>query len=183
MIQKDSPDNQNSDSPRGFLIDLDLAKQINTIDNDGTPASEPRRRTGTMMFMAIEVLEGSARQTWRHDLESFLYVLIWLCVTAAVDSDRHASQALAEAWSVKDAANNKLAQMSQDRKFKEVLSWFAPSMTSSGMTQLVERIRDVLFPVLDEGRGVDTGTLKNKTSVYHVIIQQVDQAIDCLEVE
>ncbi|KAF8416442.1 hypothetical protein EV426DRAFT_626679 [Tirmania nivea] len=183
MIQKHSLALQCSDSPKGFLIDLDLAKQFNTIAKDDTPPSEPRRRTGTMMFMAIEVLEGSARQTWRHDLESFLYVLIWLCVTAAVDSDYNARRALAEAWSVKDAANNKLAQMSQDRKFKEILSWFAPSMLNSGMTYLVEKIRDVLFPVLDEGRGVDTGTLKNRTNVYDEIIQLIDEAVNCLEVQ
>ena len=35
--------------------------------------------TGTKEFMAIEVLE-DVDHTYRHDLESFFYVLIWMCV-------------------------------------------------------------------------------------------------------
>ena len=53
--------------PRGMLIDLDLAKELNSSP------SGARHRTGTMEFMAIEVLEGRAH-TYRHDLESFFYV-------------------------------------------------------------------------------------------------------------
>jgi len=183
MIQRHSLNHKDSHSPKGFLIDLDLAKQINPTVNDTPRPFEPRRRTGTMMFMAIEILEGSAQHTWRHDLESFLYVLIWVCVTAAVDSNRNARRALAESWSVKEAATSKLCQMSQDRKVKQLLSWFAPSMVNGGMTQLVEKIRDVLFPVLDQGRGVDTGTLRNRTAVYDLIIRHIDEAVDSLEAE
>ncbi|KAI9782029.1 MAG: hypothetical protein M1816_002017, partial [Peltula sp. TS41687] len=50
--------------PIGMLIDLDLAKEF-----DSGP-SGARHRAGTMEFMAIEVLEGTAH-TYRHDLESF----------------------------------------------------------------------------------------------------------------
>ena len=46
----------------GMLIDLDLAKEL-----------------GTMEFMAIKVLVGISH-TYRHDLESFLYVLIRQCI-------------------------------------------------------------------------------------------------------
>ena len=56
----------------GMLIDLDLAKEV------GKGPSGARHRTGTMEFMAIEVLLGYAH-TYRHDLESFFYVLLWLC--------------------------------------------------------------------------------------------------------
>jgi hypothetical protein len=41
---------------------------------DGIP-SGARHRTGTMQFMAIEVLEGKGH-TYRHDLESFFYVFV-----------------------------------------------------------------------------------------------------------
>jgi serine/threonine protein kinase len=57
-------------APKGRLIDLDLAKELD---------SGARHRTGTMRFMAIEVLEGNGH-TYRHDLESFLYVFIWMCI-------------------------------------------------------------------------------------------------------
>ncbi|XP_044714761.1 kinase [Hirsutella rhossiliensis] len=56
----------------GMLIDLDLAKEL------GSGRSGARCRTGTMEFMAVEVLQGISH-TYRHDLESFFYVLLWLC--------------------------------------------------------------------------------------------------------
>ena len=61
---------------RGMLIDLDLAKV-----RDSGP-SGARHRTGTMQFMAVEVLR-KADHTYRHDLESFFYVLLWMCARQA----------------------------------------------------------------------------------------------------
>jgi serine/threonine protein kinase len=55
--------------PRGMLIDLDLAKEL-----DSGP-SGARYRTGTVEFTAIEVLEGTAH-AYRRDLESFFYVFL-----------------------------------------------------------------------------------------------------------
>jgi len=57
---------------KGRLIDLDLAKELDSVPSGAS------HRTGTMQFMAIEVLEGKGH-TYRHDLESFLYVFIWMC--------------------------------------------------------------------------------------------------------
>ncbi|KAL1978298.1 hypothetical protein VTN31DRAFT_1157 [Thermomyces dupontii] len=56
----------------GMLIDLDLAKEL------GSAPSGARCRTGTLEFMAIEVLV-NRDHSYRHDLESFLYVLLWQC--------------------------------------------------------------------------------------------------------
>ncbi|EXX72272.1 hypothetical protein RirG_070830 [Rhizophagus irregularis DAOM 197198w] len=36
-------------------------------------------RTGTLPFMAIEILKHNAEHTFQHDLESFFYVLCWIC--------------------------------------------------------------------------------------------------------
>lgn len=57
---------------KGMLVDLDLAKE-----RDSGP-SGARHQTGTMQFMAVEVLR-RADHTYRHDLESFFYVLVWMC--------------------------------------------------------------------------------------------------------
>lgn len=54
----------------GILIDLDLSKEL------GSGRSGARYRIGTMEFMAIKVLLGIS-YTYRHNLESFFYVLIW----------------------------------------------------------------------------------------------------------
>jgi Fungal protein kinase len=64
--------------PKGMLIDLDLAKELDSVP------SRASHRTGTMQFMAIEVLQGKGH-TYRHDLESFFYVLIWMCIRHGYD--------------------------------------------------------------------------------------------------
>ncbi|KAJ0103725.1 hypothetical protein J7T55_001741 [Diaporthe amygdali] len=57
-----------------FLIDLDLA-----IRERRSGASGARGKTGTRAFMAIGVLLGE-QHSFMHDLESFFWVLFWICV-------------------------------------------------------------------------------------------------------
>jgi hypothetical protein len=59
--------------PKGMLIDLDLAKELDSLPSGAS------HRTGTMQFMGIEVHQGKGH-TYRHDLESFFYVFIWMCI-------------------------------------------------------------------------------------------------------
>ena len=58
---------------KGRLIDLDLAKKLDSMPSGAS------NRTGTMQFMTIEVLQGKGH-TYRHDVESFFYVFIWMCI-------------------------------------------------------------------------------------------------------
>ncbi|KAA8912096.1 hypothetical protein FN846DRAFT_933736 [Sphaerosporella brunnea] len=58
----------------GALIDFDLAVRMTR-----TAGSGATHRTGTFEFMAYGVLAG-AQHTALHDLESFYYVLLWLCI-------------------------------------------------------------------------------------------------------
>ncbi|KAI5784114.1 hypothetical protein DFH27DRAFT_468855, partial [Peziza echinospora] len=67
-------------SLHGFLIDLDYAVHI----PPGTsvvplPSSGAPHRTGTLPFMSIGVLRDEP-QAYHHDLESFLYVLLRVCL-------------------------------------------------------------------------------------------------------
>src|SRR3954453_12787458 len=66
-------DATSSQTDHGFLIDLDFAVDIDRLQASGAP-----HRTGTLDFIAIAVLEGKSH-SFRHDLESFLYVLIYMC--------------------------------------------------------------------------------------------------------
>jgi len=59
--------------PKGRLIDMDLGKELNSVPSGAS------HRTGTMQFMAIEILQGKGH-TYRRDLESFFYVFIWMCI-------------------------------------------------------------------------------------------------------
>jgi hypothetical protein len=63
----------------GVLIDFDLA----VLSGSQSTNTE---RTGTMVFMALDLLASIAVDTYqlhlyRHDVESFLWVAIWVCGT------------------------------------------------------------------------------------------------------
>src|SRR5690242_15624294 len=69
----------------GMLIDLDLAV---AVGEDGrNEQTKARHMTGTLQFMAIEILKGGLdsktvgiEHTYRHDLESFFYVFLSICI-------------------------------------------------------------------------------------------------------
>ncbi|KAJ6279021.1 hypothetical protein J3E71DRAFT_368428 [Bipolaris maydis] len=82
MLQCDiSPNNlminEEDDDPswRAFLIDLDLAIKENREKPSGA-----RGKTGTRAFMAIGVLLDDEMHSFMHDLESFFWVLFWICI-------------------------------------------------------------------------------------------------------
>ncbi|KAG2092324.1 uncharacterized protein F5147DRAFT_779719 [Suillus discolor] len=63
----------------GVLNDYDLSS---LADDAGPRGNE---RTGTVPFMALELLKeqgqrGEVKHLYRHDLESFMWVFIWICV-------------------------------------------------------------------------------------------------------
>ena len=62
---------------RGILNDYDLAHL------EGNPRPSGTERTGTMPFMALNLLtedawEGKIERRYRHDCESFAWVLLWI---------------------------------------------------------------------------------------------------------
>ncbi|TQB71503.1 hypothetical protein MPDQ_007542 [Monascus purpureus] len=66
-------DGENPSWP-AFLIDLDLA-----IKEQRERPSGARGKTGTRAFMAIGLLLGE-KHSFKHDLESFFWVLFWICI-------------------------------------------------------------------------------------------------------
>jgi hypothetical protein len=68
--------NEDEENPSwpAFLIDLDLA-----IKERREAVSGARGKTGTRAFMAIGVLLGE-QHSFMHDLESFFWVLFWICI-------------------------------------------------------------------------------------------------------
>jgi hypothetical protein len=57
-----------------FLIDFDLGIRQDRDKPSGAP-----KKTGTRAFMAIGALYGE-KHSFMHDLESFFWVLFWVCV-------------------------------------------------------------------------------------------------------
>ncbi|TWU74225.1 hypothetical protein ED733_003515 [Metarhizium rileyi] len=162
---------RNADGFKGMLIDLDLAKEV------GKGSSGARHRTGTMEFMAIEVLLGVSH-TYRHDLEAFFYVLIWLCArrgwALSKTSGQRPEKSLLSRWYTGDynnIAHNKLGDMDKNgleaflREFPEDFDCVKP---------LCRAIRDILFPYKD---GLFTGTPQDSNILYGPIIKAFSDTI------
>ena len=59
---------------KAFLIDLDFAYNQRRLGRSGAP-----HKTGTKVFMAVGALLNE-KHTFTHDLESFFWVLFWICI-------------------------------------------------------------------------------------------------------
>ncbi|EXU96023.1 protein kinase [Metarhizium robertsii] len=164
-------DQGNADGFKGMLIDLDLAKEV------GKGPSGARHRTGTMEFMAIEVLLGISH-TYRHDLEAFFYVLLWLCArrgwALSGASGRRPKKSMLSRWytgAYEDIAQSKRGDM--DKNGLEVILREFPEDFDS-VKPLCRAIRDVLFPHKD---GLFTGTPQDPNILYDPIIKAFNDTI------
>jgi serine/threonine protein kinase len=169
---------ETADGFKGMLIDLDLAKV-----RDSSP-SGARHQTGTMQFMAVEVLR-TADHTYRHDLESFFYVLLWLCARQAWHSGfaggrKPPKESLLRKWEIgsfKDIASAKMGHMTVN-SMEDIMAEFPDAL--DGVQPLCVRIRKVLFP-LDKDERMNFGTPGgDPDQLYDPIIAAYDDAIDRL---
>ncbi|EHK22262.1 uncharacterized protein TRIVIDRAFT_191091 [Trichoderma virens Gv29-8] len=169
---------ETEDGFKGMLIDLDLAS-VRDSDTSGA-----QHRVGTMRFMAIEVLS-KVDHTYRHDLESFFYVLIWMCARESWTKDftrgesppQGSSLHQWETGSFTTIADAKSFHMSKNgmdrivREFPEAMDIVKP---------LCMKIRKILFPMDMEG-GVNYGTpAGDPDQLYGPIIEAYDGTISCL---
>ncbi|UKZ48431.1 hypothetical protein TrVGV298_002654 [Trichoderma virens] len=139
-----------ADGFNGMLIDLDLAKE------EGKGPSGARHRTGTMEFMAIEVLLGTAH-TYRHDLES------------SAASGKYAAEMVY--GRLRNHSANKRGDM--DRNGLETILMEFPDAFDC-VKSLCRAVRDVLFP---HRNGLFTGTPKDSELLYGPIIAAFEEAI------
>lgn len=173
--------------PKGRLIDLDLAKELDSVPSGAS------HRTGTMQFMAIEVLQGNGH-TYRHDLESFFYVFIWMCIRYGHDNlggreeaaashsrpiirrVRPGNTSILQGWytgTYAQIANIKRGHMVG---FTEITAEFAPEFIN--LKDLAHELRDVLFPF--HGKLFFAGTYKDRNIMYGGMIDAFDKAISRL---
>ncbi|EEH18061.2 hypothetical protein PABG_00624 [Paracoccidioides brasiliensis Pb03] len=171
---------EKTDGYSGMLIDLDLAKEV------GSEQSGAHYRTGTMEFMAIEVLL-NVNHTYRHDLESFFYVLIWQCARNSWrklnklqrQRQRQPQDSLLREWYT--GTYVKIATYKQGNMeaggFELVLQEFP--LEFECVKHLCRIIRGVLFPYGKEGMIV--GTPQDSKILYDPIIKAYDDAIAVIE--
>lgn len=163
-----------ADGFKGMLIDLDLAKE------EGAGRSGARHRTGTMEFMAIEVLLGISH-TYRHDLESFFYVLIWQCARRGwtlSGKSGNAGESMLTDWysgSYQKIANTKLGHMikAEDKGFGLVLKEFPSEFDC--VKPLCRELRRILFPIYDGD--LFTGTPQEPKILYDPIINAFEDVL------
>ncbi|KAL7903739.1 serine/threonine-protein kinase Sgk2 [Trichoderma velutinum] len=135
LIDEDRPVDK-----RGFLIDLDLGIKTKRTKNSGA-----KEKTGTRAFMAIEVLFGK-KHSFMHDLESFFWVLFWICVH--YDGPNKACKSKLDEWNfMRDEylAGAKLAMIYESDRFCQYAkSTFTPFYEP--LIPLMDQLRDVVFP-------------------------------------
>jgi hypothetical protein len=173
--------------PKRRLIDLDLAKEL------GSMLSGASHRTGTMQFMAIEVLQGNGH-SYRHDLESFLYLFLWMCICYGYEdpgdwADRTTSSEpvanklrvrprntiILRGWytgTYAEIARNKRGDMDKNG-FEGILAEFASKFER--LNPLARELRKVLFPI--KNGAIFTGTFRDHKIMYDGVINTFDTAI------
>jgi serine/threonine protein kinase len=166
-------DPKKADGFSGMLIDLDLAKEV------GAGRSGARHQTGTMEFMAIEVLRNVAH-TYRHDLESFFYVLLWMCARRAWErefqcrlKDQPKKSRLTKWYTgnYNDIAEAKRGYMHADG-LEDILDEFPQAFDC--VKPLCREIRGILFPYKD---GLFIGTPLEPEKLYGPILKVFNEAI------
>ncbi|EKJ73080.1 hypothetical protein FPSE_06693 [Fusarium pseudograminearum CS3096] len=137
MINED----ENNPSWPSFLIDLDLA-----IREPRDAVSGAKGKTGTRAFMSIGVLLDE-QHSFMHDLESFFWVLFWICIHYD-GPDKSRSVQSFDNWNFIDTqelAWSKKGTVSNERDFLRIMNnnftpYYQPLMP------WINRLRRVVFP-------------------------------------
>ena len=172
-----------ADGFSGMLIDLDLATSIDV--NGKNERSGAQKMTGTLKYMAIEVVEFAFRDarrdlehTYRHDLESFFYVFLDICINYGwPDGSKSRVDALKN-WYIGDyesIAYIKRGQMGKERFESQFLTKFSPTFDT--LKNLACILRNALFGEKD----VYTKTPEDFLSLYESMIKAFDKAQSTLD--
>lgn len=155
--------------PKGLLIDLDRAMNLEKEQ----PAAGSI--VGTRLFTAIGLLNLDV-QTYRHDLESFLYLFIWLIICQGEEA--LPSHSRIKPWaqgSRAESAEAKVRDMKEDG-FRMVLDEFDPKYEH--LKALAWDLRAAVFkPDANDELWLGTDTTKAGTdSIYDQMIASLDKA-------
>ncbi|KAI5780611.1 hypothetical protein DFH27DRAFT_583507 [Peziza echinospora] len=148
----------------GFLIDLDFA-----VEYPPTAASGAPHKTGTLPFISIGVLDAE-EHAYGHDLESFLYVLLWVCLGS--DQGHGPLGELWQAGTLESIALIKSGFVTRTNHFENRLgNDFMPQFGAgrplpTPLKELARAWRKVLFAI--EGSGGDGAPGSASEEVYHV---------------
>lgn len=167
----------------GMLIDLDLAVRVDKAGKD--EQTEAHAMTGTLEFIAIELLEATLttetrrlEHTYRHDLESFFYVFLSVCVRYGWEKVKAPKEHPLSAWYTGKLENIAMAKSGnmESRQFeKYILTKFSP--TFDRLKDLARILRDFLFH-----KGIlYTSTPEEPRPLYDSMVKAFDDTIRALD--
>ncbi|KAF3768507.1 hypothetical protein M406DRAFT_71504 [Cryphonectria parasitica EP155] len=154
-------EDRNNPSWPAFLIDLDLA-----IAKEQQYASEAKRKTGTRAFMAIGVLVGE-QHSFMHDLESFFWVLFWICIHYAGPDDRGRIIPQFDQWNFIDTvelAQLKLGTVSDDEIFRRTVTGYFTEYYEP-VIPWINKLRRIVFPGGGRWKSEDEGLYSSMKKV------------------
>ncbi|KAF4331610.1 hypothetical protein FBEOM_14635 [Fusarium beomiforme] len=157
----------NQDSPKGVLIHLDSSRDLKIL------SKEPNGLTGTKLFMAIQLLQSGVESpilhTYRHDLESFFYVFLFLAVAGHGESTDEMN------WA--EIARKRTEVISSMSNFNELINEFLPEFENC--KDLADDLREILFfPDGDDDFFIGTKTDgKEIEKIYGAMINAFEDAV------
>ncbi|VCU39402.1 Bgt-51871 [Blumeria graminis f. sp. tritici] len=162
----------------GILIDLDLA----ALFKDGKTQGKLEAMTGTMQFMALEILKNSfavpgavESHSYRHDLESFFYVLLWICIRYGWPDNKSPHLDFLRKWysgTAEEIHTNKKMQMKPEKFGEEVYERISPMFKNVEI--LVWTFWRILFR---KGEDIATGTTHDPDTLYSPILKAFENNI------
>ncbi|KAL3428936.1 hypothetical protein BDV09DRAFT_190559 [Aspergillus tetrazonus] len=162
--------NEENESPwPSFLIDLDLA-----IREKRDYPSGAHGKTGTRAFMPIAQLLGDGL-SFVHGLESFFWVLFWICIHFDGPNDTGRAVKEFDEWnyvSMEDLAKLKLGKVSDDDIFENTMGKFTEY--HKPLKRCVDELRKVIFPNGKIRRNDDKGLFPRMLS----ILQDAQRALE-----
>ena len=166
-----------------MLIDFDLA--VNVDEGGRNERSEEQVMTGTLEYIAIEILEGALSKdtsgiehTYRHDLESFFYVFLSVCIRYGWEDGKVPSQNPLNMWytgKLENISTIKRGHIESGGFDIHVLSKFSPMFEC--VQRLAKTVRDILFLK----RALYTGTPQQPASLYDPIVKAFEDASESIE--
>ena len=125
-------------------------KYLAELELEGTLSSKPPQspnRAGTKIFMAIGALRGKSH-SFMHDLESFFWVLLWICIHWNGPGEERRKTNEFEEWNtepVEYLTKTKIGMASEEDRFsKEIGDSF--SEYCKRLIPCVQALRKVVFP-------------------------------------
>ncbi|KAF4999357.1 hypothetical protein FGRMN_2498 [Fusarium graminum] len=139
-----NPSNKIDWGPRGMLIDFGLSLDLEVEQK------APHNIAGTKMSMAIDVLRDktdSILPTYRHDLESFFYVFLYMAVcrdrTLPLNSRLLGWVRIENDWV--EMGRQKRKDMTDSWRFVAIMSEFAREFLHPELVKLAFKLRRLLF--------------------------------------